>query len=332
MHSQIEPLDPARNTGVTVNVGGARLTLREFQDLYAELGNGGDNLSQRFKLPFVVQIDDLKALYQKLTHLISNFQPVATKEKISITHFEDDTQEFDSFEKFLGYDKNKGSPITSINVEISFAVKSPLSPQSKIREYEIDLFLVSTMAEAKKFSVASEEGGGLPFMRIPFSAAVRVQYFDYSIAVACMSVVVAWIKALRQNQELRCYRWLKKTRLVSDFVVHFLVLASICGAVGAALVSYFSVESVSLVMMLGFMLAVGLTSHRLGFWMTEKLKASLALLAAHSVIELGTGDQRLKEWYESERNKSFFNQIFTIGGALVTSLVVGLTVRFLLPK
>ncbi|MBX9596347.1 MAG: hypothetical protein K2X46_18415 [Roseomonas sp.] len=333
MSSSVEPIDPNRDAGVTVRLGSTELTLRQFQDLYAELGNGGDFLSRRFQAPFIVEVDDVKNLYQKLQHLISNFQPVAVQEKMSVTHLEDDTQEFDSFTKFLGYDKNKGAPVTSINIEIGFALKSPLPPHDKIREYEVDIFLMSTMAEAKKTaSNPIEDFDYNRLMRPPFSAAIRVKYYDYSIAVACMGVAASWIDTLRLNEDLLCYKILAKYKNVSQWILHFLTVFALVAASFVVVARVGVMETAQLPIAVSLILAVALTGNRVAFHLTTRFRSALHLWAAHSVVLLGAGDKRLQEWYDRARKRSFWSQVSTFGGALVLSVIVKMLVEFLLSK
>lgn len=331
--SEIEPLDPKRDTGITISVGSTKLTLREFQDLYAELGNGGDTLSREFGKPFIVEIDDLKSLYQKLSHLISNFGPIAVQEKITITHFEDDRQEFDSFEKFLGYDKNKGSPVSSVNLEITFALKSPLPPHHKVREYEIDIYLRSSVVDVKKMQGRpAEETEFLRLTRPPFTGGVRVHYFDYSVAVSCMSIVAGWMNSLREGDEISCYKFLRKFQNPIQVLVHFAIIGTMCGFSAVILPPLVGLEASALLVAMAGLLAVAFAGSRIAFWLAARLRASTHMLSAHSLISLGVGDQRLATWYERERRRSVAQQIYTLGGTLASSLVVGVLVRLLLPR
>lgn len=230
MANDIQAIDPSGDGGVSVIVGGVKLPLRQFQDLFAELGSSNDSTNRQFTKPFILNYDQLKNLYQRLSHYISNLHAVASKTSITVNHLDDDVQEFTSYEKFQLYNQNNHCPITSITLAISFVLKSPILPAEKLREYSFEIHLNSGAARIRE---AEEQRKNMPdalgyrlLPYLPYTAFVTAKYVDYSIAVSMISIVEAWIKSLPEVEKIRGEKVFTSLKQPLVYLTHLIVSLS----------------------------------------------------------------------------------------------------------
>jgi hypothetical protein len=333
MNTTPQPLDPAGDSGVTVRVGEREFSLREYQDLFAEITGGDSRLFKRFDRPAIIGIDDLKALYQKLYHSISNFHPVGQTCKVVLSHLDDDLQEFKSFEAFLGYDTSSQSSISTLTVEINFALRSPLDTKVT-RAYSIKLFFVSQISGLKE-----NEDEQIEIGLGSLSALFTINYADYAVALSCMGVCESWMKNLRLNEESKIHRFLfdYKRYFLFSFHLFFLLGSStlffvlfgrwILGSFDAAFAAQ---DAHRIAVFCAVIIAVILALNQATISITRSLSRMFEYLRAHSAIVMNKADERLMEWYERKRKRSFLTQACSLIAALIYAVLVKLIVENIL--
>lgn len=321
MSGEVRPVDPSGDAGgITVTVGEHVLSLRQFQDLYAELGKSSDTIHQRVELPFNLTYDALKNLYQRLHHYLDNLSPVASKCSVTVAHLADSVQEFTSFEKFQNYDIGNTCAILSVSLEFEFVLKSPLLPDRRVREYEIEVSLNSDIAKLKR---SAEEASKNPkyadLLYIPiFNAGghIVVRYYDYAIAISIATIIDQWVKSLPQTEEYAFESALKRARLPLFFAIHLATVSSF------AVVTVFALETTagvsSELMKVAITVAAIVTGHRVAYRITSFIDRQLAVLRRASKIMINAGDRNLSDWYETRRRRSVIAQVCSAAGALIT--------------
>lgn len=335
MSNDLSPLDPSGDSGITVRVGEKEFSLREYQDLFTEVTGGDNRLTRRFQRPFIFRVDDLKSLYQRLSHTISNFRPSAATCKVVVSHLEENVQEFKSFEAFLGYETSVSSAVSSVSVELHFAVQSPIDTK-KTRAYSIRLFLNSQISDLKE-----QEDEPYEFGFLGYTCTVHINYFDYAIGVSCMAIVENWTKSLATIEENKAFKVFYKYREILLVAFHTLFLTStsilffvICGAMNARYfgLSVTSNNLMSQAVFLAFVVTICLGLNQGTYMLTRSLRLSIGFLNAHSIILLNKSDEKLFEWYHKKRSRSVFLQSSAFVGSLLYSLAVNSLVKLLLTK
>ncbi len=328
-----QPLDPAGDSGVVVRVGQREFTLREYQDLFAEITGGDSRLFRRFDRPVVVKVDDLKGLYQKLSHAISNFHPVGQTCKVSVDHRDDDFQEFKSFETFLGYETSGQSPISSVTIEINFALRSPLDTKVT-RAYSVKLLLLSQVS-----ALQEGEAEGLNLEPGNMSALINVNYSDYTVALSCMAICETWIKNLQITEESKFRRAFYKTKPFSLVLFHLFFLMGSASLFFVLLGKWifapfnFSLESgeaAQVAVFSAIVFAGTLSLHQATLALTRYLAKSFEYLKSHSIIVLNKSDERLVDWYDKKRKSTVITQLFAHSAALGYSLFMKVVVEYVL--
>lgn len=300
MSNDLSTLDPSGDSGVTVRVGEKEFSLREYQDLFAKITGGDNRLSRRFARPFIFHLDDLKNLYQRLHHSIENFRPCAFTCKVIVSHLEENVQEFRSFEAFLGYETSISSSISSVSIDLHFALQSPIDSK-KTRAYSIRVFLNSQISDLKE----QEEEKPYQFGVYGFTCVVSINYFDYAIAITCLAIVDNWTKSIALIEENKLFKVIDKFRELLLTVFHTIFLTS--SSVLALLVLGFfntkylglSVTSENLTsqaMFLAFVVSCCLELNHGVAVLVRMLRISMAFLNAHSIIVLNKADEKLLEW------------------------------------
>ncbi len=328
-----QPLDPAGDSGVVVRVGQREFSLREYQDLFAEITGGDSRLFKRFDRPVIVKVDDLKSFYQKLSHTISNFHPVGQTCKVSVDHRDDDFQEFKSFEAFLGYETGGQSPISGVTIEINFALRSPLDTKVT-RAYSVKLLLFSQVS-----ALQEGEAEGLSLVAGNMSALINVNYSDYTVALSCMAICETWLKNLPITEESKIRRAFYKTKPFSLLLFHlfflmgsaslfFLLLGQwIFGPFNSSLESGVAAQ---VAVFSAIVVAGTLSLHQATLSLTRYLAKSFEYLKSHSIIVLNKADEQLVKWYDKKRKNTVMAQIFAHSAALAYSLIMKVCVEYIL--
>lgn len=328
-----QPIDPSGDAGVIVRVGDREFSLREYQDLFAEITGGDSRLSRRFERPFIVRAEDLRLLYQKLYHHVSNYHPVGHTCKVVVSHRDDDLQEFKTFEAFLGYETSATSSVSGVTIEINFALVSPLD-NKRTRAYKIRLFLNSQVSDLKEL-----ESERFEFGLVGPTVIASVDYYDYTVGVSCMAILEAWTRSLQTQEEGNIYRYTHKFQdiLLVLFHLFFLTASSTLFfiAIGTWVVGSFEVPNQAdnlrnTAIFAALIISVCLALHQGTYVITRKLRSSIEYLRAHSIIVLNKQDEMLAEWYHKKRKKSAVVQSVSFGSALLYAILVKFLVESLL--
>lgn len=326
----VGPIDPSGDSGITVSVGPTRLSLRQFQDVFAELHKANSTTSKRFTKPFIVEYSEFKNLYQRLTHTISNYSPLSAQTKVSVTHLGDDFVEFDSFEQFLSYDIGHPQAITSVSLETDFALASPID-KTKLRTYNVEIVIFSGVGRVKEALEERDQRFGLfsGFFIFPFSAIVTIKYVDYSIAVGLMAVVDNWIKSLREEEESLVYKIFSNLNLVARALVHGFILIPSAVLIGIAISAFIPFQQSTVLIVFALLLSTVLWASNTTNQIITWLQNSSYTLKAHSQIKFNAGDSKLCNWFVKKRKNSliFRLSVFTI--ALINSIIVSLLAKFI---
>lgn len=331
MNGEIEPLDPSGDSGVSVLLGDTRLSLKQFQDMYAELGRSSDRLHKGIRAPFVLEYDDLKNLNQRLQHFISHLHVVSSKLKIDINHLGDDVREFDSFEKFMTYDRATISPIKSILYELTFALPSALGLENRIREYTVGILFSSNVAELKENSEdPNTEDVKNEFGFVEMTAFCNVKYYDYAVAVSCMSIITDWFKGLQVFSDSSIQKFLFRHRKNAMYAFHTLMIIPLMVSFALVWNSFFA-ENLQNAVVAGAIIA-GLASslHRIFHHLSLRLNSEIIKTCAHSIIAFNAGDKRLREWYENKRERFILVYMSKFIGAVLWAVSIGVIVRLIL--
>lgn len=310
---------------VEIRIGDRSFSTEEASSFYNELRGKSQQIRGSSRSAFRLTKDDLKSLSKRLSEVVLPYKKSEENVSIYVDLNNESMEKFTNLDKFLSYDFSISASTVRINLDIAFLMYNLTS--SSIAEFRIDLYLTSGVTLCEIESKRGDNLDNLPF-QIPTMNYV-ISFQDYTLARNCAAIIEDWVRTLKDVEVDATQSYLHRSRRWIRFGIH-LSCISICAIflifLGAALSVFFNFGSVEIITLNVGLLLFG---NRVASALADRAQASLRRLAAHSHIELTTGDRRCFEWYTEHRRKSVWALGISIASAIALNVVGGIIANML---
>lgn len=264
------------------------------QAMYHIITGKTEKLTHSYNGNYKINFASITQLNTKLQQMIQQWNILGQTCNITVSHMDDNTQKFSSYERFQLYDQTLTSPIKSIVFNFNFLIKLPdtrCEEKYRTQHYNISIRLSSRTV------AYNEKPIGMPTAVLKlFSDSVvvsEIEYVDYNIARSVNATIDSWVNNLEKTEENRILEILQAK---SNWIVRFISLGIFSITIVALwnnITTFSTNYDYSLLIQYGLLCSGTIfISLRLGEYLGRACENGIDSIAQISYIEINTGDKR----------------------------------------
>lgn len=294
-----------------------QVSMQLMQSIYNEITGKTEEISQGYKNPYQVKLDDFIQLNAKITQLEEQYSICAKNTNITIYYLKDTKEVFSSFERFLAYDSSRLSPIESVIFKYDFMIKLPNT--KKLQPYTLSIRIGSKITMIEK--IKKDVPPGMPFIQyfVGNHAMVTINYIDYIVARTFQDGIKEWVEGLDEDKNAAHIRPIQS---ISEYIPRITKYSLFAIALYYAY-SFSNILSFNMTILAKYILlssSVVFISYRIGNRLGRFAEDGIDNMLDLSYVSLNKGDER--EIRKAMRRNRF--EILKIVVGILGSIAIGI--------
>lgn len=277
---------------------------RDFYDLYKAVNEKSEEISKDYEDDLLIEFSDIQNIHLKIMQSLHSFhcQPESVHTRFVLFHNNDESEKFNSFEKFETHNSTNPYATTELVMIYQFLLK-PSSTNQPPEKYKIEVKLRSRLA---RYDEIVENGHVflLSMLSSSKSAGIEIEYTDYIKAKSFISTFDEWIKACRKTNVtlpmkkiVRYSHWIPQIGMSAllAFVIYQAFIMAKTPANSQMDIRVFMVVFLGSLVMLS----------TIGKFFLSKIEQLIDSYLVMSYINLNSGDKNLIDKYSGRNRRSF---------------------------
>lgn len=300
--------------------------IKLFQKIYQQITGKSESISFASQDDLVIDFDELRQINNKINQVYSTYNDITVSDThITIFHYKDKKEEFNSFERFKLYNQSTPCPTLTIVMEYNFAFVDKKA--NFIQKYKIFIKLNS------KISILRQLKNEVPFFmqgqtfRFIYgnAAEVKIEYADYVVARTFMSTLQECIEGCKRGNDYS--KTILNLQKKSHFFAPFFSFLN-----GIVITLFFIIETkqyfnnsnlniyylkYGVIFFTSFML-----TSKASYFLGKLLESYIDRYTPLSYLKINRGDEIIIEKHKKERNKNLFKIAFSILSTIAFEVAV----------
>lgn len=188
---------------------GQRTSMQLFQQIYRDVTGKSEKLTKFYELNFHATWQDLESLYQRLEHMLEQYNVLERSCTVTISYTDDSHERFSSFERAQAFEAGSLNVVESVTIEYRFLIVLPIAKKPQPYKLVVTLSSREGMKE-KARRHAGFEGDLLSIMFASRTGMAAIEYVDYAVARTFRTEVDKWFEGLDGTKTSAVLLWLKR--------------------------------------------------------------------------------------------------------------------------
>ena len=297
------------------------------QAFYSEITGKAEKISEKFVKSFVLTIDNIDQLHQRIIQSTTQYNVVSANVSFSVEYQNDSSERFSSIERFKTHAGAKGVPVEEVDISYNFLFILPGT--QKPQEYRINIRLISRVVKLEDLREKTED---MPFS-VPLwqydnelTCRASIDFIDITVANSFMSVIKTWNSAL---DEVDTSAVLKKIRPYSRYLPalfkYGLLAAGVYYTYGVVDSYFVDSEPKTTAMFVLIAFLFNFILWKFGLFAGRKSESHLDQLYEISFISFSGADKNLaKRCAAAKRKNTIFSICYLVGTFILGVLASGM--------
>lgn len=188
---------------------GQRASMQLFQQIYRDVTGKSEQLSKFYEINFHATWEDLESLYQRLEHILEQYNVVERSCFIRISYTDDSHEQFSSFDRARAYESGSMNIVESVTLEYRFLIVLPVAKKPQPYKLVVNLSSREGIREKARRHVGLE-ADLLSMMFASRTGMTAIEYVDYAVARNFRTEVDKWFDGLNGAKANSIVLWLKR--------------------------------------------------------------------------------------------------------------------------
>lgn len=300
----------------------ASISVQAYQAIYREITGKSEKITEYYKDPFQIGIDELIQVHKKISQAFSSYERLEFNHSVTVEHRGDATITLSHLEQ---YDTTINKPVESVLLKYNVSLKPPNLPERllKPQSYILSIKFVSGLTVVSDIKKAAEELFGEIGMLFNFyTAKVQIEYADYLVGKSIMHIIDESIKGFKTSKPGSLLKFSLNHSKFLRICIKYLPFLTFLYLLWQYAPHYFSINN-SLLALTKFILggfALLFFFYKIGDYFGTKTRIALAHLDKLSYIKLNCGDNNLIQNCEKKDKFAALKILFTLSVELIISI------------
>jgi hypothetical protein len=287
------------------------------QALYGVITGKTEKMTSVHNKGYLIKFADIIQLHDKCNAACSQWQIVQKSTSVTVHHYDDNTEQFSSIDRFKIYDVSKTSAVESVVYEMNILMTLPgvQVPQN----YKVTVRMLSRVAMIRRMENDMPPPGFFRYFMSGGGIVTEIEYVDYVVARNLLAMIDSWVKEVEQLPDWRVILFAQKYSHWLPSVMQFLMVVSATYVLGTAshAVLAESQTPADLARWLIFALGGVFVCGAVGRFLGRFVERAIDDVAELSAIAINRGDERL---IERAKRRNRLHVLKIAGGTLFAAI------------